>query len=53
MVASAVATYMLCKRLGYGLVKRLVICFVNLSFGLNIFMTIGLVIEYRKKRKQS
>lgn len=51
IVVSAISTYKLCKYLGYGVVKRLVISFINIFVLLNIFMTIGLVIQYRKKTK--
>jgi hypothetical protein len=42
-------TYKLCQRLEFSTVKKTLVCFVNLSLVINIFLTIGLIIEYRKK----
>jgi hypothetical protein len=51
VIILAISTYKLCEQLAYSAIKRLVICFVNMCLVLNIFMSIGLILEYRKKEK--
>ncbi|MEW6614672.1 MAG: hypothetical protein AB1401_04315 [Thermodesulfobacteriota bacterium] len=52
IILVVIPTYKLCQHLEFSTVKQLVVCFVNMSLGINIFMTIGLIIEYRKKTKR-
>lgn len=53
LILCAISTYKLCEQLEYSSVKRLVVCFVNMSIFLNVFMTIFLILEYRKKDKRT
>lgn len=53
LILLAISTYKLCEHLEYSSVKRLVVCLINMSLFLNIVMSIGLILEYRKKEKGS
>jgi hypothetical protein len=53
IILLAVSTYKLCEQLKYSSVKQIVVCLVNMCLFINIFMSIGLILEYRKKRKES
>ncbi len=46
----SVATYKLCEQIEYSYSKRLAICIVNMALPINMYLSIGLLIEYGRKK---
>jgi len=46
----SVATYKLCEQIEYSYIKRLAICIVNMTLPINMYLSIGLLIEYGRKK---